>query len=75
LGEIYFGKGFFDQAASEFRASIALSPDRKDYYFRLGQSYQGQGRIDDAAAQFIKLIELDPNDASARQALATLKAR
>ncbi len=61
LGDLYFERAEFFQAAQEYEKVIKLAPDDIDSYNDLGLSYFYIGRSEDAIGSFNKGIEKDPS--------------
>lgn len=61
LGDVYFERQDFIQAAIEYEKTIALEPKDADTYNDLGLAYFYVGRSEDALKSFNKGIEADPD--------------
>lgn len=61
----YFDKGYYDQAISDFSASIDLDPRNADVYNNRGNGYQAKRDFDRAISDFDTAISLNPRHALA----------
>lgn len=62
---VYFNRGNFSQAVSDFSRAIKIKPDLAQAFLNRGLSYLNQNMPDKAVADFNKAIELDPKSAEA----------
>lgn len=72
LGQIYFDRSLFSEAARQFRVAAVLAPESKDYFYRMGLSYESCGQTSKAEKAFRRVLELDPANAEALDALKRL---
>jgi tetratricopeptide (TPR) repeat protein len=75
LGWVYYRKGLYDPAISEFRDSLAKAPDNPAVVYHLGMSYLKKGEKEKARAELEKALRLSaafPGADEARRALAEL---
>src|SRR5208282_2703305 len=61
-------------AENQYRAAVALEPDRDNYYLDLGEVLRKEGKTAEAEDQIRTAIGLSPKDAKAHLALANLLA-
>lgn len=61
------------KAEAELMAVIALDPENKWAYSRLGMIYQAENRLVEAASAFRQVLLLDPDDTLARERLDALE--
>ncbi|HOW35708.1 MAG TPA: tetratricopeptide repeat protein [Candidatus Omnitrophota bacterium] len=61
LGFIYFTRGDFARAESEYKKAIALDPNYFVAYNNLGMAYYEQDKIDEAKEVFEKVIMMYPD--------------
>ncbi|MGE0240989.1 MAG: tetratricopeptide repeat protein [Parvibaculaceae bacterium] len=61
----YFDKGYYDQAISDYSASVALDPKNADVYNNRGTAYQAKRDYARALGDFDTAIALDPRHAIA----------
>lgn len=64
-GVVYYGKGDYDRAMSDFNKAIELKPDLAAAYNNRGVVYRDKGDYDRAMRDYTKAIELKPDDAEA----------
>lgn len=69
LGSIYQATGKNDQAISELKRGLQLSPSSEAGYVRLGSAYLAAGQKDEAIASFKKAIEVNPYNWALHSAL------
>ena len=69
LGSIYQATGKTDQAISELKRGLQLSPNSEAGYVRLGSAYLSAGKKDEAIASFKKAIEVNPYNWALHSAL------
>jgi tetratricopeptide (TPR) repeat protein len=76
LGWVYYKKGLYDSAISEFKASLAKAPDNPTVAYHLGLAYHKKGEADKARVELKRALDLsgsfDGAD-QARQLLAEMK--
>jgi tetratricopeptide (TPR) repeat protein len=75
LGNIYFQEGKLEQATSEYKKAISISPDYAPAYSGLGDVYLKKQKEDEAISTYIKAISSDPDQASAYFNLGTIYLR
>ena len=56
----YFDKGYYDQAISDYSASIALNPKNADVFNNRGNAYHAKRDYDRAIGDFNQAIAIDP---------------
>ena len=61
----FFDKGYYDQAISDYSASLALNPKNPDVYNNRGTAYQAKRDYAHAIDDFDKAIALNPRHALA----------
>ena len=61
----YFDKGYYDQAISDYSASVALDPKNADVYNNRGNAYQAKRDYASAIGDFDMAISLNPRHALA----------
>jgi cellulose synthase operon protein C len=71
-GKIFFAKGQYAAAASEFGKAVKIDPAYADAHYQLGESYMLLGQSDRAVQEFSRTVDLRPDDYSARLAMANL---
>lgn len=74
IGDVHFGKGKYDEAASEFRR-VLQKGDRKllqPLAYNLATAAMKQGKFDQAVELYKTAIKLDPKDLEARHNLGVL---
>ena len=65
LGQIAFGRSFYDQAAEHLEKSISISPRNTRAHLILAELRSFQGRYEDAIARYDKVLRLQPGEPSA----------
>ena len=65
LGNLYLGKGLFDEAAREFQRVIAIDPRYATAHINLSAAYLSLGRSDAAAAEARAALQIDPRSPDA----------
>lgn len=73
-GDAYLGKGDSDKALAEYVQAINFIPKDSDQYFLRGSTYGKMSRYKAAASDYAKAIAVSPDDATALNALAWLRA-
>ena len=61
LGWVYFKKGLYDNAISEFTDSLEKMPDNAIVNFHLGMAFYKKGDRDKAKSQLEKALSLNQN--------------
>lgn len=74
LGNLYNDQNERGLAENQYRAAVALEPDRADYHLDLGEILRLEGKTAAAEDQIRTAIGLSPKDAKAHLALANLLA-
>jgi tetratricopeptide (TPR) repeat protein/tRNA A-37 threonylcarbamoyl transferase component Bud32 len=69
LGSIYLATGKTDQAISELKRGLQLSPNAEAGYVRLGSAYLSAGKGEEAIASFKKAVEVNPYNWALHNAL------
>ena len=75
LGFVYYKKGLYDSAITEFTDSLKKIPDNAMVRFHLGLTYYDKGDKDRAKAEFKKALDIDQKFEradEARQILSSL---
>jgi len=73
LGLIQAKRGFFEEAASNFREALRLDPGNAPYLFLLGNAMLAQGRPEEAFGYFSEAVRVDPGHAYAFCGLGDVK--
>jgi protein O-mannosyl-transferase len=73
LGDILWGKGLREDAASCWRQALELSPFDSHAHLSLGIAYQEQGRASEAEKEFRSVLLMDPHNERAVKAMQELK--
>jgi len=68
MGWIYYKKGLYDSAISEFKDSLGKIPDNADVHYHLGLAYYKKGDMDRGRAQLEKALSLNSNFKGANEA-------
>jgi len=74
LALVYADLGRMDEALSELRIGLSISPANPLLHLNLGKVFRRQNRPDQAAEAFRRAIEIDPKGASAAEARRELNA-
>jgi Flp pilus assembly protein TadD/TolB-like protein len=61
-GSLMANKGWYEQAAAEFRRAIEMDPGNGEGYMRLGKALQKNNQLDEALAAYRRAIEVEPQD-------------
>ena len=61
IGNNYISKQLFQEAIVEYEKAIALKPNHKEAYNKLGTCYNQQNDYNNAIKMFQKAVSLDPN--------------
>ena len=72
LGWVYFKKGLYDNAISEFTDSLEKMPDNAIVNFHLGMAFYKKGDRDKARSQLEKALSLNQNFDGAAEAKKVL---
>jgi tetratricopeptide (TPR) repeat protein len=72
LGWVYFKKGLYDAAISEFKASLAQAPANPTVVYHLGLAYHKKGEADKARAELQRALDLSPSFDGADEARKVL---
>lgn len=75
LGLAYALKGKHDEALSEYREAIRISPKKVEAIHNIGVVYFEQGKTDEAAAQYRKALRIQPDYADAHFNLGVALAK
>lgn len=71
LGRLFYARGRYGDAETQFQASLGLAPDNAYALRNLGAVHYAQGRLDEAASEFQRALRIRP-DASLYSNLGTL---
>jgi tetratricopeptide (TPR) repeat protein len=74
LGFVYYKKGLYDSAISEFKDSLKKIPDNAMVRFHLGLTYYDKGDKDRAKAEFKKALDIDQKFEKADEARRILSS-
>ncbi len=77
-GEAHQSQGSYDLAVGEYRAVLAIDPQRPGIHFRLGRALlgrAGEGDTETAAKAFAEELRIDPSNGNAAYELAELQRR
>ena len=69
LGLFYYEKGNLDEAISELKHALALSPNYAAIHYNLGNTYVKKGMIDEAITELRQAIDLGMDSADAHNNL------
>ena len=72
LGWVYYKKGLYDSAISEFSDSLEKIPDNALVNYHLGMAFYKKGDNDSARAQLEKALSLNKNFDGAEEARKVL---
>ncbi|MGH7905510.1 MAG: tetratricopeptide repeat protein, partial [Candidatus Binataceae bacterium] len=72
LGNLYFGQSSFGAAEEQYRAAVAIAPERAEYHARLAQALTKENKTAEAEGELRTAIGLQPKNAAAHLALAAL---
>lgn len=70
LGNVYLGRGMFDDAERKYKAALKINPDFTDALSDLGIVYSEVNRLDEAEAVLKRALALKPDSAPAHNNLA-----
>ena len=73
LGDILWGKGLQDEAASCWRQALELSPFDSHAHLSLGIAYKAQGKANEAEKEFRSVLLMEPHNEHALKAMQELK--
>ena len=62
-GEVFFWKGHYDEAISEFSEALRLNKDSAGAYSSRAAAYEKKDRYDEAISDYTEAIRLDPENA------------
>ncbi|MBL0717606.1 MAG: tetratricopeptide repeat protein [Desulfosarcina sp.] len=68
LGWVYYKKGLYDSAISEFSDSLKKNSGNATIHYHLGLAYNKKGKKDLAKRQFEKALDINKNFQEAEQA-------
>ncbi|EAZ83035.1 tetratricopeptide repeat protein [Algoriphagus machipongonensis] len=71
-GDKYFSSGQYEEAISEYTASLKYSPNDVRNLYNRGRAYEENGDFENAKNDFVKALELDPNNFQVLLSLANL---
>jgi len=57
---LYYSKGRYDQAISEFTRAIEIEPTDATIFYNRGNAYRAKGQYDLAISDYTKAIEINP---------------
>ena len=72
LGWVYYKKGLYDSAISEFKGCIEKNPENPIFYYHLGLAYNKKWEYNDAESALKKALSLDENFKGAETAKSIL---
>lgn len=72
LGWVFYKKGLYDSAISEFKASLAKAPENAAVVYHLGLAYNKKGEADRAKTELKRALELSGTFDGADQARKVL---
>lgn len=75
LGIAYMGKGFYDEAISQFEKAVQMDPTFEIGYYNLGVAYTGKGQYEEALAKYQKVLQIDPDHAQTHFKLGSIYER
>ena len=75
LADIYFSKGKFAKAISEYRRILDKTPDNQFILVSLGRAYKKTGKLTEAAKCFEKAAKLAPSDLEPQRELIKLEIK
>jgi Tfp pilus assembly protein PilF/O-antigen ligase len=75
LGNVYFNRGTYDQAAEIYRRVLEINPDTPDALNNLGNCYGLLGRPAEAERYYLQAVALEPTHADALYNLAVNATR
>lgn len=75
LGQLYFGRGRFAEAAEIFAEAVRYVPDNRILYNFLADAHERAGQESEAAAALEHILTLDPGDLGTRLRLVELLGR
>jgi tetratricopeptide (TPR) repeat protein len=61
LAGIYYGKGLYDEAVSEYYKALAVDPNYEEAHNNLGAILDRQGKLDGAILEYKKALTINPN--------------
>jgi tetratricopeptide (TPR) repeat protein len=74
LGWVYYKKGLYDSAISEFSDSLAKIPENAAVIYHLGMAYYKKGDLNKARVELEKALRLDDSFSGAHDARKVLAA-
>lgn len=75
LADIYFSKGKFAKAISEYRRILDKTPDNQFILVSLGRAYKKTGKLSEAAKSFERATKLAPSDLEPQRELIKLEIK
>nr|WP_236888509.1 tetratricopeptide repeat protein [Desulfoluna limicola] len=72
LGLVYYRKGLYDSAISEFKDSLEKLPENPVVNYHLGLALHASGNIEKARASLVKALQLNPDFKGADEARGIL---
>jgi len=76
LGELYLGKGFYQQALNNFKKAANIKSLQRTFYVNaLGEAYFKAGELDNAEEQFADVLATNPNYAQTHYMLGLVCER
>ena len=72
MGWVYYKKGLYDSAISEFSDSLAKIPDNPSVNYHLGLAYFKKGEHEQARTYLEKALSIDENFDGAQEAKKVL---
>ena len=68
-GDAYYELGQNDQAISDYKAALLITPKEPDVYASRGYAYLGQGNLEEAHADFVETIALAQSPGKSAEAI------
>lgn len=75
LADLYFSKGKFAKAISEYRRILDKTPDNHFILVSLGRAYKKTGKLTEAAKSFERATKLAPSDLEPQRELIKLEIK
>jgi protein O-mannosyl-transferase len=72
VGLIFFSRGQFDEAVTQFQNVLEIYPNFADAHCNLGSALFQRGQPDEGVAQFQRALEINPNLAEAHSNLGSI---
>ncbi len=73
LGNVLYSRGDLDEAITQYRLAVGMSPTSAMAQISLGDALMSQGKLDEAAAHYRQALRINPDSSTAREKLDRIR--